>query len=90
MKNTDMKTRKNLFNASFEQSEQIVPNLFTDKPYLYELEWGETMILYQRVLLIFFAFFGSIVLYGLGIGIPELIAEDPTSDSGGCSLLQVL
>ncbi|URZ88146.1 hypothetical protein [Floricoccus penangensis] len=77
-----MKTRKNLFNASFEQSEQIVPNLFTDKPFFYDFANAESMEFFKRLFVIVVVLIFDVMSYGIGVACPELISEDPFAEGG--------
>ena len=72
-----MHMAKKLFGASFEESKLISVNLFSkNRPFYYDLGLSDSNKLYQRLLLIIPALSLEIVMYGISIGMPEIIDEN--------------
>lgn len=67
-----MDSHKTLFNASFEESKKISPNLFSkNRPFYYSLGIADSMKMYERLSLVITLLMFSGLSYALGIGLPE-------------------
>ena len=76
-----MDSHKALFNASFEESQKISPNLFSkNRPFSYDLGVADSMKWYERLSLIITLLF-SVGCYGLGVALPKT-ASDKTVKFG--------
>lgn len=65
---------KTLFNASFDESKTLSPNLFSkNRPFYYDLGISDSEKLSRRLFLVIPWFFLGGISYGLGIGFPETV-----------------
>ncbi len=63
---------KRLFGASFDKSQIINPNLFSEnKPFYYDLGLSDSNKFYKRLFLVVPLLAFCVISYGLGIGLPE-------------------
>lgn len=73
--------KKGLFDASFEESRRISPNLISDKPFLYSLGLSESRNGFKRLFLLIPAIMLVIMAYGQGIFLPEYLIKNPISET---------
>ena len=75
-----MPTRKTLFNASFEESQKISPNLFSkNRPFHYDLGVADSPKFFQRLGLIIPWMMLSAMMYAFGGLSPYYVATTPSS-----------
>ncbi|EMF0280480.1 hypothetical protein KI126_002548 [Enterococcus faecium] len=68
---------KKLFGAPFEEAKLISVNLFSkNRPFYYDLGLSDSNKLFQRLLLVIPTLCLEIVMYGISIGMPEIIDDN--------------
>lgn len=73
--------KKGLFDASFEESRRISPNLISNKPFIYDLGLSDSENGFKRLFLIIPAIMLSVMCYAISVGLIEELIKNPTSET---------
>lgn len=72
--------KEKLFSASFKQSQEIVPNLYTSKPFLFDLGDSDSPSMWKRTTMILPVLFFVTFLGAFGIVLPDYAKENLASN----------